>query len=135
MNMFKFKWWSNPKVVGSIPTLVRVFLSPCVGPIPPVGLTLAWSMGRNLALNITLYHSICPKYNCYTANVCNKRNPSLHLNIFIVVQLTSSFPTTRSRLTLKLSRCCSGDQTRRSWVQFPPWSEFSSVLVWAHFHK
>ena len=28
----------------------------------------------------------------------------------------------------------SGDQTRRSWVQFPPRSEFSSVLVWAHFH-
>ena len=23
---------SNPKVVGSIPTLVRVFLGPCVGP-------------------------------------------------------------------------------------------------------
>ena len=26
---------SNPKVVGSIPTLVRVFLCPCVGPPPP----------------------------------------------------------------------------------------------------
>ena len=25
---------SNPKVVGSIPTPVRVFLCPCVGPIP-----------------------------------------------------------------------------------------------------
>ena len=25
-------------------------------------------------------------------------------------------------------------KTRRSWVQIPPWSEFSSVLVWAHFH-
>ena len=31
---------SNPKVVGSIPTLVRVFLCPCVGPFPSVGLTL-----------------------------------------------------------------------------------------------
>ena len=31
--------WSNPKVVGSIPTLVRVFFCPCVGPIPSVGLT------------------------------------------------------------------------------------------------
>ena len=28
---------SNPKVVGSIPTLVRVFLFPCVGPVPSVG--------------------------------------------------------------------------------------------------
>ena len=33
------------KVVGSIPTLVRVFLCPCVGPIPSVGLMLTWSMG------------------------------------------------------------------------------------------
>ena len=29
-------------VVGSIPTLVRVFLCPCVGPFPLVGLTLTW---------------------------------------------------------------------------------------------
>ena len=34
--------WSNPKVVGSIPTLVRVFLCPCVGPVPSVGITLTW---------------------------------------------------------------------------------------------
>ena len=33
---------SNPKVVRSIPTLVRVFLCPCVGPLPSVGLTLTW---------------------------------------------------------------------------------------------
>ena len=33
---------SNPKVVGSIPTLVRVFRWPCVGPFPSVGLTLTW---------------------------------------------------------------------------------------------
>ena len=47
---------SNPKVVGSIPTLVRVFLCPCVGPFPSVGLTLAWFVWeRNLALHITLY--------------------------------------------------------------------------------
>ena len=39
--------WSNPKVVGSIPTLVRVFLWPFVGPIPLVVLTLTWSMGWN----------------------------------------------------------------------------------------
>ena len=26
------------------------------------------------------------------------------------------------------------DLIRMSWVQFPPWSEFCSVLVWAHFH-
>ena len=46
----------NPKVVGSIPTLVRVFLCPCVGPFPLVGLTLTWFIwDRNLALHITLY--------------------------------------------------------------------------------
>ena len=46
----------NPKVVGSIPTLVRVFLCPCVGPFPSVGLTLTWFLwDRNLALHITLY--------------------------------------------------------------------------------
>ena len=42
---------SNPKVVGSIPTLVRVFLCPCVGPFPSVGLTLTWFIwNRNPAL-------------------------------------------------------------------------------------
>ena len=47
--------WSNPKVVGSIPTLVRVFLCPCVGPFPSVELTLTWFIwGGNLALHITL---------------------------------------------------------------------------------
>ena len=46
---------SNPKVVGSIPTLVRVFLCPCVGPFPSVGLTLTWFIwDRNLALHLTL---------------------------------------------------------------------------------
>ena len=46
----------NPKVVGSIPTLVRVFLCPCVGPFPSVGLTLTWFIWDwNLALHITLY--------------------------------------------------------------------------------
>ena len=30
------------KVVGSMTTLVGVFLGPCVGPIPLVGLTLTW---------------------------------------------------------------------------------------------
>ena len=45
---------SNPKVVGSIPTLVRVFLCPCVGPFPSVRLSLSWLIwGRNLALHIT----------------------------------------------------------------------------------
>ena len=38
---------SNPKVVGSIPTLVRVFLCPCVGPFPSVGLTLTWFIWDN----------------------------------------------------------------------------------------
>ena len=46
---------SNLKVVGSIPTLVRVFLCPCVGPVPSVGLTPTWLMwDRNLALHVTL---------------------------------------------------------------------------------
>ena len=46
---------SNPKVVGSFPTLVRVFRCPCVGPFPSVGLTLTWFIwDRNLALHITL---------------------------------------------------------------------------------
>ena len=47
-------------------------------------------------------------------------NPSLYVYIFIAVPWTSSFPTTCSRLTLQLSRWSSGDQTLRSWVQFPP---------------
>ena len=71
MNMYKhkerlrlYKRWpcsrerrrSGPKVVGSIPTLVRVFLCPCVGPFPSVGLTLTWFIWvRNRALHITLY--------------------------------------------------------------------------------
>ena len=43
-------------VVGSIPTLVRVFLCPCVGQFPSVGLTLTWFIwDTNLALHITLY--------------------------------------------------------------------------------
>ena len=33
---------SNPKVVGSIPTLARVFLFPCVGPVRLTELTLTW---------------------------------------------------------------------------------------------
>ena len=45
---------SNPKVVGSIPTLVRVFLCPCVGPFPNSRVTLTWFMwDRILALHIT----------------------------------------------------------------------------------
>ena len=41
--------------MGSIPTLVRVFLCPCVGPLPSVGLTLTWFIwGTKLALHITL---------------------------------------------------------------------------------
>ena len=48
---------SNPKVVGSIPTLVRVFLCPCVGPFPSVGLALTWFIWDwNLATsNYTLF--------------------------------------------------------------------------------
>ena len=42
--------------MGSIPTLVRVFLCPCVGPVPSVGLTLTWFIwDRNLALHVTLH--------------------------------------------------------------------------------
>ena len=47
--------WSNPKVVDSIPTLVRVFLCPCVGPFPLVGLMLTWFIrDTKLALHISL---------------------------------------------------------------------------------
>ena len=47
---------SNPKVVGSIPTLVRVFLCPCLGPVPSVGLTLTWFIWDiNLAFHVTLH--------------------------------------------------------------------------------
>ena len=54
---------SNAEVVGSIPTLVRVFLCTCVGPFPSVGLTLTWFIwDRNLALHITLY-SVNSVYN------------------------------------------------------------------------
>ena len=62
---------SNPKVVGSIPTLVRVFLCPCVGPFPSVGLMLTWFIwDRNLALHITLYsvnsaNKICALLSSY----------------------------------------------------------------------
>ena len=32
---------------------------------------------------------------------------------------------------------CSNSRLKsvKSWVQFPPWSELFSVLVWAHFHQ
>ena len=58
MNMYEykkglrfFKRWP----CSSIPTLVRVFLCPCVGPFPSVGLTLTYFIwGRYLALHITL---------------------------------------------------------------------------------
>ena len=47
---------SNSKVVGSIPTVGIVFLCPCVGPLPSVGLTLTWFIwDRNLALYVTLH--------------------------------------------------------------------------------
>ena len=50
--------------MGSIPTLVRVFLCPCVSPFPSVGLTLTWFIWDwNLALHITLY-SVNSIYKC-----------------------------------------------------------------------
>ena len=61
LKMLKSRQWtctSTKKGYGSIPTLVRVFLCPCVGPVPSVGLTLTWFIwDRNLALHVTL-HSI-----------------------------------------------------------------------------
>ena len=38
-------YFSTLKVEGSVPTLLRVFLWPYVGPISWVGLTLTWSIG------------------------------------------------------------------------------------------
>ena len=71
--------------MGSIPTLVRVFLCPCVGPFPSVGLTLTWFIwDRNIALHITLYSvnsvKITGRFTCTPANaiycitctLCNK---------------------------------------------------------------
>ena len=49
-------------LTGSIPTLVRVFLCPCVGPFPSVGLTLTWYMGWN----ISTFHHILSLYSCLT---------------------------------------------------------------------
>ena len=49
--------------MGSIPTLVRVFLCPCVGPFPSVGLTLTWFIwDRNLAIHFTL-HSVIVQFD------------------------------------------------------------------------
>ena len=46
--------------MGSIPTLVRVFLCPCVGLFPSVGLTLTWFIWeRNLALHIYPLFDYC----------------------------------------------------------------------------
>ena len=93
------------------------------------------------AINIYKYKErlrLYKRWPCSTYIFLNrrlyKRNLSLYLYMFIAVTLTSSVPTACSRLTLWLSRWSGGDLTRRSWVQFPPWSEFFSVLVWAHFH-
>ena len=62
----------NPKVVGSIPTMVRVFLCPCVGPFPSVGLNAHMvHMGlKSSTSHYTLFSYLCLKYKCYTANVC-----------------------------------------------------------------
>ena len=63
--------------MGSIPTLVRVFLCPCVGPFPSVGLTLTWFIwDRNRALHITLY-SVNSLYDsvmsCHVLCFCKRR--------------------------------------------------------------
>ena len=56
-------------MLKSIPTLVRVFLCPCVGPFPSVGLTLTWFIwDRNLALHITLY-SVNYSFTCFLNSV------------------------------------------------------------------
>ena len=114
---------SNPKVVGSVPTLIRVFLCPCVGPVPSVGLTLTWFIwDRNIVLHVTL-HSLqlilFKKYVLHGQRL-HKRNLSLYFCMLIAVTLTSSVPTACSRLALWLSRWSGGDLIRRSWVQFPP---------------
>ena len=66
---------SNPKVVGSIPTLVRVFLCPCVGPFASVGLALTWFIwGRYLALHITLYSVMSVHIKVLHGQRLHKRN-------------------------------------------------------------
>ena len=59
--------WSNSKVVGSNLTLVRVFLCPCVGPFPSVGLTLTWYMGWNIS---TLHHILSLPFNVILSYLC-----------------------------------------------------------------
>ena len=53
---------------------------------------LTWSMGKKLALHITLYLSICSKYKCYTANLCNKRNPSLYWTYLWITSISWQKP-------------------------------------------
>ena len=62
INMYKYKerlrlykrWPCSTYIL--IPTLVRVFLCPCVGPVPSVGLTLTWFIwDKNIALHVTLH--------------------------------------------------------------------------------
>ena len=61
--------WSNPKVVGSIPTLVRVFLCPCVGPkkgnLPNAGICRCrrdTKWGLNLLVFYSTPRGFFPRY-------------------------------------------------------------------------
>ena len=99
------------KVMGSIPTLVRVFLCSCVGPFPSVGLTLTWFIwDRNLALHITPYSvKLCLKYKCYTPNVCiNVTFPftySVHLLLVAVALISCQAVLIRGDFHCSLSQC------------------------------
>ena len=74
---------SNMKVVGSIPTLVRVFLCPCVGPVPSVWLTLTWFIwDKNLELHVTL-HSLRLTLLSYYIHLIPKWPPFRYSFVFI----------------------------------------------------
>ena len=70
------------KFPTTCPRLVRVFLCPCVGPIPSVGLTLTWSMGWNTS---TLHYIL--SLNSFLIQVLHghtlliQRNPLLLIRV------------------------------------------------------
>ena len=75
--------WSNSKVVGSNPTLVRVFLCPCVGPFPSVGLTLTWYMGWNISTSnhiVSLFQvqTVCIIAQVKSDSYAASKNSALH---------------------------------------------------------
>ena len=96
--------------MSSIPTLVRVFLCPCVGPFPSVGLTLTWfKWDRNLALHITLYSVYSRNSQASVSN--DGKIPGfvfvslLFLSSVIKFEKKCANSTQRSQSTLEVDHC------------------------------